>query len=318
MDKNIIKSAILIALLFSNYFVFAQTMVDLEGVQPSRLKTTIETNTAKLFDRINTAFQENADNVNYEGIKMTDDAKVTIDQLWETSHFMIQELEIYEKLLKKASSLNNNAYEIRNIGIFIKDADEGEKNKQAVILFDKQGNINDFYISIGYKLYKDVMIKGKSIKDFRKREIVLDFVENFRTAYNRKDSKFIESVFSDDALIIVGHVVKKLNPDGGSKVETTEYIVKSKKEYMQKLKRAFRTNKYINVDFSELKVVRHAQFPYMYGVTVKQKWKSDRYSDEGFVFLLIDLRDENKPIIHIRTWDKKDTFNLNTFQLGGM
>lgn len=312
MAKNIITAF----LLFFIGSIYSQTLVDLEGVNKPKLKKHIEQNTAKLFDRINLAYKQKSDHIDFSGIDMSDDAKVNIDALWETSPFLIQELEIYEKLLvKETNSGKISGYELRNIHIYIKEADKNERNKQAVVTFTPTGKINDFYISIDYKLYDKVMVEGKSMKDVRLRQIILDFIENFRTAYNRKDLKFIEQVFSDDALIIVGKQVKVKKLDGTGTQYVTKYIVRNKKQYIQRLKRAFNANEYVNVRFEDIKVVRHGTLQHMYGVTVKQFWKSDHYSDEGFVFLLIDLRNENKPMIHVRTWDKKDSFNIRSFRL---
>jgi|GEM_PF-3522933 hypothetical protein len=38
---------------------------------------------------------------------------------------------------------------------------------------------------------------------------ILDFLEQFRMAYNTKNNEFLEKVYSDDALILVGTVLKK-------------------------------------------------------------------------------------------------------------
>jgi hypothetical protein len=44
----------------------------------------------------------------------------------------------------------------------------------------------------------------------------------------------------------------------------------------------------------------------VYGVTLKQDWKSSMYSDKGYVFLLIDYRNEQEPIITVRTWQPQE------------
>lgn len=312
MVKNII-TAILVLFIASLY---SQTLVDLEGVNNPSLKNHIEKNTGKLFDRINQAYKQNSSQIDFSGIDMTDDAKVNLDALWATSPFLIQELEIYGKLLQHESSSGKiTGYELRNIHIYIKEAEKNERNKQAVVTYTPGGKITDFYIAIDYKLYDKVMVEGKSVKDLRRRQIILDFVENFRTAYNRKDIKFIERVFSEDALIIVGKQVKVKKMDSPGYTYETKYIVRNKQQYIRRLKRAFAANEYVNVRFEDIRVVQHAKYKHLYGVTVKQFWKSDHYSDEGYVFLLIDLRDENKPMIHVRTWDKNDTFNIRSFNL---
>ena len=39
-----------------------------------------------------------------------------------------------------------------------------------------------------------------------------------------------------------------------------------------------------------------------YGVRLRQEWKSDRYHDEGYVFLLWEFPENTDPVIHVRTW----------------
>jgi hypothetical protein len=44
----------------------------------------------------------------------------------------------------------------------------------------------------------------------------------------------------------------------------------------------------------------------VYGVTLKQDWKSSKYADKGYVFLLIDYRNEQEPVITVRTWQPEE------------
>ena len=62
-------------------------------------------------------------------------------------------------------------------------------------------------------------------------------------------------------------------------------------------------------------------------MTLKQYWHTDRYQDEGYLFLLIDFRDSDNPQIQVRTWqpykdntgkilvNKKDVFHLGSFRI---
>ena len=105
---------------------------------------------------------------------------------------------------------------------------------------------------------------------------------------------------------------------------STEKIVyqkRTKKEYIQNLKKVFAGNKYINVVFDEVEVIQHPKLTDIYGVTLKQEWNTTRYRDVGFVFLMIDFQDENNPLIQVRTWqpEKVDGKVLNrdeVFSLG--
>ena len=158
----------------------------------------------------------------------------------------------------------------------------------------------------------DVKIMGRSsdVTDFRRRQIVVDFVENFRTAFNRRDIDFIESVFSEDALIIVGgraSQASQLQRRGdGLTLNSPEFDlnVRSREAYIAGLRRVFnyRTNPHLNVRFDNIVVTRDESNPNMYGVTLRQNWHSTTFNSEGWLFLMIDYSDENNPLIWVRTW----------------
>ena len=48
--------------------------------------------------------------------------------------------------------------------------------------------------------------------------------------------------------------------------------------------------------------MRHPTKDGIYGVTLRQGYKSDSYADDGWLFLLWDFRDKSMPRIHVRTW----------------
>ena len=62
-------------------------------------------------------------------------------------------------------------------------------------------------------------------------------------------------------------------------------------------------------------------------MTLKQKWHTDRYQDEGYLFLMVDFRDSDQPVVQVRTWQpykdkggkvitaKKDVFHLGSFRI---
>ena len=125
---------------------------------------------------------------------------------------------------------------------------------------------------------------------------------------------FLEQIFSEDALIITGKVVKQVKSDINRSSLNNNKIVYSKqnkKQYLTNLARVFKANKRINVLFDEIKVVRHPAKADFYGVTLKQGWQSDSYSDEGYLFLLWDFTNQDAPQIHVRTW-QPDKIDVNT------
>lgn len=140
--------------------------------------------------------------------------------------------------------------------------------------------------------------------DSMSRHKILSYCEHLRASYTTRDIDFIRQVFSDNALIIVGHVVRVADKPanavaGNSKVR---YSIRSKQAYLENLSRIFATGKDIDVKFSEFRIMRHPTTEGIYGVTLRQHYSCGSYSDDGYLFLLWDFRDMSMPLIHVRTW----------------
>ena len=144
--------------------------------------------------------------------------------------------------------------------------------------------------------------------DANRRHTILNYCEHFRTAYTTKDIDFLGQVFSDKALIIVGNVVKTTANDNKIQAENkVTYAIHSKHEYINRLNKVFATNQKIEVKFSGFRIMRHPTLDGIYGVTLRQQYKSDRYCDDGYLFLLWDFRNKSMPLIHVRTWQPAST-----------
>lgn len=154
--------------------------------------------------------------------------------------------------------------------------------------------------------YKEAskILHGKlTEQDARCRHTILNYCEHLRTAYTTKDIDFLRQVFSDKALIIVGNVVKTAATDGKCIAEPrVTYAIHTKQEYLSRLAKVFSLNSKIDVKFSGFRILRHPTMDGIYGVTLRQRYKSDRYCDDGYLFLLWDFRDKSMPLIHVRTW----------------
>ena len=170
----------------------------------------------------------------------------------------------------------------------------------------------------------NVIKSNLELTDLRRRQLILDYVEQFRTAYNQKDLPFLKQVFSDDALIITGKVITQRHAEGFTSQKIT-YNKQTKQQYLDNLRRVFNTTQYIKVTFDDIEVKRHPVNPNYYGVTLHQGWTSDRYHDDGWLFLLWDFSNEDHPTIHVRTWqpDKiegkklpdEEIFSLDDFNI---
>lgn len=140
--------------------------------------------------------------------------------------------------------------------------------------------------------------------DAARRTLILNYMEHLRTSYNTKDIDFLEQLFSENALIVVGTVVKTTAETVDNYLPPTQvvYNIRSKSQYIEQLKRLFQANRTIDVTFGNFHIMRHPTMPGIYGVSLRQGYSSDIYSDDGYLFLLWDFRDEAAPKIHVRTW----------------
>ena len=141
-----------------------------------------------------------------------------------------------------------------------------------------------------YKEASKIMQGKLTETDARRRHTILNYCEHFRTAYTTKDLDFLKQVFSDKALIIVGNVVKP-----------------AAKDYISRLAKVFTVNQKIDLKFSGFRIMRHPTMDGIYGVTLRQQYKSNRYADDGYLFLLWDFRNPSMPLIHVRTWQPAGT-----------
>lgn len=329
MKQRILKATTFLAVLFFlPCFIQADNVVRLTLKNASSApKQVIEQNASALLSQINKAFDAKQSGLDLSGIDISDKAKESLASLWANVHFQCDDSEVIQDCLTTSSG-----FQVRQIPLVIEPqgaTTTDDTYQEAVISFEPSGQISSFYFTIGTNLYSKVMKSKTEVTDVRRRMQILDYVEHFRTAYNQKDINFLEQVFSDDALIIVGKVVKTQPTDINNFVGQTkvEFVKRTKQEYLNNLKKTFAVNKFINVKFDEIKVVRHPnpEKKDFYGVTLHQLYSSSTYSDDGYLFLLWDFRNEDAPQIHVRTWQPKYTDNSKTqiatpeeeiFQLG--
>lgn len=85
------------------------------------------------------------------------------------------------------------------------------------------------------------------------------------------------------------------------------YALHTKRDYLSRLSKVFAINKQVDVKFSEFRIVRHPTMDGIYGVSLRQRYSSDRYADDGYLFLLWDFRNASMPLIHVRTWQPSAT-----------
>ena len=262
-----------------------------DGIDNLELKAKIERNSIKLLNEINAAYTENR-TLDFSKMEVKNSVLESLTMLWENSPFKCTDDAIVEHCITTGTG-----YQIRNIPLEMKPTGKREFNEdeyqEAVISFDKQGNVESFYLSISMNLYMNVIKSNLELADLRCRQIILDYIEQFRTAYSQKDIVFLSKVYLDDGLVVM-----KMLKDSR----------KNKKKHLRHLSRAFKHDQEVKVKLDDIEVIRHPINPNMYGVTIKLQWTIDEKQEGGYFFQLWDFMNESSPMIHICTL-QNDTIN---------
>ena len=270
-----------------------------------------ERNLAQLLTEINRAQQAGSE-VSVRGMAMNEFSKESLVSIWAVTPFYCDDEEVVDRLW----TFKNGTMMASHIPLIITPKGESFGSgtyQEAVVEFDRNGSITDFRFALDAQTAESMERCG-SVASKEQRMIILQYVERFRTAYNQKDIATIERMFSDDALIITGNVVTvRQGTDQVNFRQKVQYTKQTKAQYIRNLRLAFLRNKWIDVKFSQIGengetggcdgITQSRKNKNMYGVRMRQQWKSSNYHDEGYLFLLWEFPEGGgDPIIHVRTW----------------
>lgn len=292
-----------------------------EGLQDPAFKARMEREISKLLTEINLAAKENRP-LQLSTINMADEARTALENRWNrSSHFLCWDNEIVQRCITDYAG-----YEVRDITVNMLNPNiKGDHSRELCICFSHQGVITDVHPQLNEYSYQQLISNSSSVEDQERQMEILKWVEQFRSYYDEKDLASLEKVFSDKALIITGRVIntKRHANDMASLKPEVIYSRLSKKEYLKKLGNTFKNNSYIKLSFSDIKIGRHRSKSNIFWVGLNQKWTSQHYGDDGYLFLVWEFPSEGgAPLIHVRTWqpDQPDRrladnekFNINDF-----
>ncbi len=194
--------------------------------------------------------------------------------------------------------------------------------EDVVFTFDKDKLITNLAFGLGKTAEDDILNKGAWSENARKA--VMNFLENYKTAYGLKRLDYIRSVFDDQAVIIVGKVVKKAtltkNAESGVATISNNAIIQrnryTKDQYLDNLARCFTSNEYINIRFANNDVIKMRKGGELYAIQITQDYYSSTYGDKGYLFLIVDINDPERPIIKVRTWQEEKDPNFGLYGPG--
>lgn len=153
MDKKLLKTmCVAFVSLLACCQVKAQYVTEfvLTDLDNAGLKSAVQRNVGRLLTEFNMASAEGRD-VRFDSIAIAMPAQMCIMQLWKNTPFRTGDTEIIERCL---GTYDKN-YQVRNIPLFLKGSDK-EQYQEAVIGFDRQGNIVDFHLALDNNLYAGI------------------------------------------------------------------------------------------------------------------------------------------------------------------
>ena len=184
--------------------------------------------------------------------------------------------------------------------------------EDVVFTLNKEGKIDCLSFGLNNPAVDDIM--NQTSWNDTVRNVLINFLESYKTAYALKRYDYINSIFSDDALIITGSVLKHTVSNEGQAMskQAVKYTRQTKSEYMKKLQHIFRSSEFINLRFADNQVRKSGVGGEIYGIQIKQDYFSSSYGDTGYLFLMVDLNNPKEPVIHVRTWqpEKDPDFGL--------
>ncbi len=175
--------------------------------------------------------------------------------------------------------------------------------EDVVFTFDSEGRISNLTFALSSDVVRGIISMDGWTEEARL--ILIDFLENYKTAYALKRQDYIASIFDDNALIITGHVLR--NAKGPNEYGNNKYVTltrHNKENYIRQLGKVFASQEYINIQFSDCEVMKLGKGEQLFGIKIRQEYFSTTYSDSGYLFILVDLRDFRQPVIHVRTWQE--------------
>ncbi|MDP8210836.1 MAG: hypothetical protein P9M05_08475, partial [Candidatus Stygibacter australis] len=204
-----------------------------------------------------------------------------------------------------AEKINGKVY-LRGLPVQFEFPESGRKfAEELVFVFNEDDKIERISFALSEDAIDDILGKVQAT-DVEKYQIV-NFIEEYKTAYCTENIDFIEKIFDNNALIIVGQMLEDDNTDIEgmyNKLGKSWKAVKhSKTDYIRNLKSIFSRNEYVNLHFEDNQVTRmNSRDSKIFGLQIHQYYYSQKYSDEGYLFLMFDLTKPDSTRIYVRTW----------------
>lgn len=225
------------------------------------------------------------------------------------------QMEVIDNEYDYALNKTYEGWEVRTIPVYCNYPSLNRRGMEYLVLdFNDQGVLQDVNFSVFSGLYENHVAKFRNDADdeaFRHRQVLVKFLEKYRSAYMNRDMATLNQIFADEAVIIVGRMLKEGDTERNYEYGKTElqpdidYLQMTKQEFMVRQEQIFAQQQDICLGFSSCEFNQKNTEKDVYGISMRQQYSSTGYSDEGYLFLLIDFK-ESEPMIYVRSWQPSE------------
>lgn len=180
----------------------------------------------------------------------------------------------------------------------------------------ESGKIESLAFALTKKAEADIFNAAASWPEVS-RFTILRFMEDYQTAYALKRLHYIDKIYSDEAVIMTGTVLRAKAPLEGKPItlggsnSVVKYTQMDKREFIDRLRRQFSSREYVHLTYED-NVTKAMNSQYagkkgtIFAVEIKQYYHSPAYSDEGYLTLVFDVSGQS-PLIYVRLWQPDKT-----------
>ena len=198
---------------------------------------------------------------------------------------------------------NSDRFEIPHI--YLQKAGESKHGfLEVTFLFSEEAQLADVRISGNEQNFDRIISRNIRIDGEQQKVYLNAFLDAYRKAFEEKNIDQVRTLFNEDSYIITGKRSTDFTGFLYHRDIFQEYLLRMKEEILTP------ENK-VQVIFTDPVFYRHPDYKNIFGITVRQIWHSDKYSDAGSLFFIVDGR-SGKPEIIARKW-QETSFKANRY-----
>jgi hypothetical protein len=212
------------------------------------------------------------------------------------------ELEVYYETIKTVAIESFDGHTVPNV-LLISRQEEHIRSYSLAFTFTLEGEFRRVSLSNNEFSMQRMLAQNEGAQE-RKAAIAEMFLEQYQQAYLQQDVAQLGSLTHDDALIVTGI--------RGGQYQQADYYRYNKKQYLQHAKQAILLDgNAIRHQFDSVQVFQDPANDQIIGIYAYQTYKSTVYSDQGYIFMTLDLAGSTPKLLY-RTW-RANPINMDNY-----